>query len=211
MTLTQVVNIELEVMRSEDAEAVAAILKKAHSSWEEVQADFYNNDILPGLVNGLRNQSKPVVLGRVNGRVAAAYDPPDFVREDSGIVLGKRAFEGFWTRGYAGDDDYFAVDRERSGIGTAFFGKFGAALRAVSMKIERPLVHRVQATHRSLKLFVNLGYGVVYSFEGLHRDYHIVEKAYSPNLVQSANPEVVLALIHQMNSQISGFASSGSQ
>ncbi len=195
-------SLELRLMMPSDAPAAANLLKKARSSWSEVSSSFYDEHILPELVNGLSRQQRPVVLGVIDGKICAAYDPPDFVLERSGVVLGKKESFSLWGVTYEGVDDYFAVEPEREGIGTAFFGVFVKVLDGVARAIGSSLTHRIQATHRSRKLFENFGYRVRTFSPGLTADYFIVERVYWPEQHPSLVPAgVVSAFLNQLSKQ----------
>ncbi len=194
--------LQLSLMKPSEAVVSADILKKAHSSWEEVPVAFYDEQILPALVQALENRL--VVVGKNGGRIRAAYDLPDFVREDGSIVLGKGKQTGFFGTTYSGLDGYFAVDEERRGIGTAFFASFENLLEQLALQSGGLLLHRVTATHRSRMLFEKQGYVSVHYLIGLRTDYYTMEHMHQPvqHALSSGERIVVDAMLALVNQQV---------
>ncbi len=194
MPLENLIDLRLMVMQPSEAPATANILKKAHSSWSEVSAEFYDTHILPGFAAAL--QESFAIVGRVNGAIRAAYEPPNFAVEGDTVIFGKTKSQGIWQTSYSGADDYFAAEPERRGYGSAFFLAFARTLDQLASELCQPVVHRIQATHRSKNFFERLGYNEIHSSRGLQFDYHLVERRHLPvtHILSDSEREVVAAL-----------------
>ncbi|MEK6853889.1 MAG: hypothetical protein AABX60_01020 [Nanoarchaeota archaeon] len=180
MSLESFVNLQLSIMLPPEAEAAADILKVAHSSWEEVSPEFYDAEILPRLVDYLRQRSITLVA-KLDGKITAAYDLPKFfAMEDGKLAFGKTAHKDFMgTTIYSGADGHFAVKEKGSGVGTAFFSLFKRIVEQFAYEAGMPIVHRVTATHRSKSFFGSkCGYDEVQVTPGLRVDIHIMERTY---------------------------------
>ena len=180
MSLENLVSLQLSVMQPSEAEAAADILKVADSIWEEVSAEFYDKEILPSLVDYLRQRSLTIVA-KLDGKIVAAYDLPKFfATEDGRLAFGKTAYKDFMgTTMYSGVDGYFAVGEKGSGVGTAFFSLFERIVEHIAYEAGMPIVHRVEATHRSKAFFENrCSYREVKFTPGLRVDIHTMERSY---------------------------------
>ena len=199
MTIDSVVDLQLALMKPDEAEVVANITKKADDDWHELGATDYDLQLLPGKIEAIRKASlgkAVIIVGKMNGVIVASYKPSAFeVDEDKSLVLGKGRFiDAFGSRQYSlGNTDLFAVSEERRGIGTLFFEHFGKIMEHVALKVGISIPHRVTATHRSNGFYERLSYKQVAYTRGLRTDLVLMERTYQPLPNQLPQSEMEIA------------------